>query len=233
MGALPALAAAGFLVASILDFSWSTLAGVAFTVPFAAVLIPAAVLAWRLSLAFPTVRVDEDGLTINHPAAFRHPLRVSRADVRSVHVRPFQGLVRPPPFTGSRWQRLRQRSRWADSGVALSDPLPVTSWYVPDLSALDTYEDRNLLIVLAHPRPMKDIARRGFGALRLIIARGGPHFTGPTRWTVARGFFARAVEEQEAHEAFRNWTNVSEDMPDPQVWQWLQLVGERKRGVRL
>src|SRR5207253_8347772 len=98
-----------------------------------------------------------------------------------------------------------------------------------DLSLLHTGEDHNLLIVVADPLPMEGFARRGLGALSLGVARG-MSYTGPTKATVARGFFAVAVDEDLARRTFESWPTA--EAPDPELWDWLFAGTNRGFGWR-
>lgn len=222
-----AIAAPLFLVGAIVDQNAGALVGVVFGAMFGSVSVPAGIVAWRISRAAPAVVVTEDFITIEHPGLFVKPVHLDRSAVHSVYVHTFQGAQRPPKFDGTAWQRLRQTSRWIDGRATLPDPLPISSWHCPDLSVLSGMEDHNLLIVMANSMPMRDLARRGLGALSLGVARG-MSFTGPTRATVARGLFAVALDEDRARQAFASWPTA--EAPDPELWDWLYAGTNRGFG---
>ena len=75
--------------------------------------------------------------------------------------------------------------------------------------------------------PMKVFARRGLGAIDLILARGGG-FHGPTRATVARGFFASVPDEEQARQAFASYPTA--EAPDSELWDWLYAGTNRGFG---
>lgn len=207
------------LVEAIVDRNGGALVGVVFGAIGGGVLVPAGAVAWRLARARPAIVVDDDGLTIEHPGFFARPVHLSRAAVHSVSVGSLQGTQRPPRFEGTAGPRPRQTP----------SSLPISSWHCPDLSLLYVGEDHNLLIVLANSMPMKAFARRGLGALSLGIARG-MRFTGPTRATVARGFFAESLNEDLARQAFAPWRAA--EAPDPELWDWLDAGTNRGVGWR-
>lgn len=132
-----------------------------------------------------------------------------------------------PKFEGTAWKRLRQYSGWLDHRGTLPDPLPLSAWHCPDLSILSTMEDHNVLVVMANSAPLRDVSRRGLGALSLAVARG-INFTGPTKATVARGFFAVVLDEDLARRALESWP--IEDHPYPELWDWLYAGTNRGFG---
>jgi hypothetical protein len=215
------------LVVATADQNPGALVGVVFGPMIGGVWVPAGIVAWRISRSRPSIVVTGDTITIWHPGVLVRPVELSRADVHALYVRPFEGRHRPPRFEGNGWQRLRQRSRWADGRVGVPNPLPISSWHCPDLSVLHSFEDHNLLIVFANPMPMTDTARRGLGALSLAVARG-MSFTGPTKATVARGFFALAVDGEQARRAFASWPKA--ETPYPELWDWLYAGSQRGFG---
>jgi hypothetical protein len=219
------IAAIALLVVSLLDRHGGDLVGGLIFLLLGAVATPAGVAAWHLGRAYPALVVDDYGLTLDHPGVLKRPLRLDRSEVHSVYVRSFPGHERSPTFDGTGWERFRQRVRWVDSRGGPQCLLPVGAMDAPDLSVLDVFEDRNLLIVLATSSPMKSLARRGLGSLALAVARG-PGYSGPTRATVARGLFGVVGDEHAARVAFASWPSA--DTPAADVWDW--LYGEKKRG---
>lgn len=221
-----AVASPPLLFVAIVDRSVGALIGTAFGATWGSVLVPAGVAAWRISRSHPAIFVTDDGLMLEHPGLFVSGLHISRSAVHSVYVRRFRGAEPPPRFQGNAWQRLRQMSRWLDRGSPLRDSLPISSWHCPDLSLLQG-EDHNLLIVMANSMPMRDRARRGLGALSVAVARGST-FTGPTKATVARGFFAVVLDEDRAGQAFASWPTA--ETPYPELWDWLYAGTSRGYG---
>ncbi len=142
-------------------------------------------------------------------------------------MRQFRGVERPPKFDGTRWQRLRQWSKWLDRRSTLPDPLPISAWHCPDLSILSGIEDHNVLIVMANSRSLKSITRRGLGALSVAVGRG-MSYNGPTRATVARGFFGVAIDQDRARQAFQSWPTA--ETPDAEIWDWLYAGSNRGFG---
>jgi len=191
------------------------------------VLVPAGVVAWRIGRSHPAIVVTEDGLSLDHPGLFANPIFISRSAVHSVYVRRFQGAQPRPRFEGNAWQRLRQTSQWIDRRAVLPDRLPVTSWHCPDLSLLNSIEDHNVLIVMVNSMAMRGLVRRGLGMLTLAMARG-MSFSGPTKATAARGFFAVAINEERARQALASWPTA--EAPDPELWDWLYAGTNRGFG---
>lgn len=227
LGIPAALGAAVFLFVAIVDRNAGALVGVVFGAMLGGVAVPAGFAAWRIARSHPVIVVADDNLTIEHSGFFANPVHLGRSAVHSVYMRDFQAVERPPQFEGRAWQRLRQWSRWIDRRGVSAGPLPISSWHCPDLSLLNTVDDRNLLILMANSMPMRGVSRRGLGALTLAIARGMT-FTGPTKATVARGFFAAALDADQARQALASW--ATGDSPDPELWDWLYAGTNRGFG---
>jgi hypothetical protein len=211
----------GAAVVTVTDRSAGAAIGFGLSAAMCAALIPAAFTTFLLATRDPTITADEDAIRIDHPGMFRKPLRLNRRDVHSVYVRNFPALRKRPRFEGSRWKRFWAWSRWVDTGSAWTD-LPVNSDCAPDLSMLTDGEDRNLLIILAHPLPMRS-ARRGLGALHFLM-RYASH-NGPTRSTIARGLFGRVLDEDAAIQTFDGWS-MPTDVP-VDAWQWIHPTRAR------
>lgn len=221
VGAATAMVALGFLGASILDRNAGGLVG---TLPMAVLAWPfltAGVAALRIARSRPAVVVTEESVRIEDQGLFARPVHLSRREVHSVYVRPFPGGGDPPRFYGR--GALRRMQQWHQSQPSV----PVSSLHCPDLSLLPPAQSHNLLIVVTRSMPLKDVARRGLGAIQLILARGQP-FKGPTRATVARGFFAALVDEDEARQAFASYPTA--EAPDPEPWNWLYAGTNRGFG---
>lgn len=221
-----ALAVPLFLVVAFVDRNGGALVGVVFGAIFGFTSVPAGLAAWRISRSRPKIVVASDRLTIEHAGVFVMPVELNRSAVHSVYVRQFPAVERPPEFEGTAWQRLRQRSRWIDRQGMLPGPLPISSWHCPDLSILNGIEVYNVLIVMANSMSLKGVTRRGLGALSL--ATRGLMYHGPTRATVARGFFAVAIDDDGARQAFASWPTA--ETPDPELWDWLYAGTNRGFG---
>lgn len=180
-----AVASVALFIDAVVRWHAGPLVGALFLGLAGAVLTPAAVASWRLYQAHPTLVVDQEGLTIEHSGLFREPLRLDRSAVEALYLGAFSGHEHAPAFEGRAPQRLWQYRRWLDRrGVTLS-LLPVDGLVAPDLSILYDADDRNLLIVPITALPLKGVARRGLGMLR--VAMGFVGYTGPTRATIVRG----------------------------------------------
>jgi hypothetical protein len=198
LGAPAALAGVGLLIAAAASQSAGPLVGGVLAALFAWVTLPSTVLAGRIARSTSRIVVDADGITIEDIGVLEAPLRISRQNIHSVYVGSSVGPVGSP-----RWVKPQSM---------------VSSWYAPDLS-LRWATDANLLVVLAEPLELRSTARFGLGLLGYATARGHLYW-GPTRWTIARGFFAKVRDETAARTAFAGWPTTSE--PSPEVTTWLR-----------
>jgi hypothetical protein len=212
VGALTATVALGFLGASVLDRNAGGTVGTLGMASFAWLFVPAGVPAWRIARSRPAIVVTDEGVTIEDQGLFARPVHLPRGEVHSVYVGPLPGEDAPPRFYGR--GALRRSRQWHKSQPLL----PISSWHCPDLSLLPPFESHNLLIVVSRSMPMRAFARRGLGSLDVILARGAG-FHGPTRATVARGFFAFVVDEDQARQALASYPTAA--APDPELWDWL------------
>jgi len=178
--------------------SWSTdpLIPAVVCLAMAAVFVPPALLATRISRSRPRMSVNGSEITFEGIGVLTGPLTLPRDGVHSVYVR---GAP-------------EQRSRRFPYGESV-----VSNWYAPDLS-LRWNADANVLIVLAEPMALRSAARFGIGMLRFLDGRSGAYW-GPTRWSIARGFFARVRDESAARAAFAGWPTRTE--PPAEVMAWL------------
>jgi hypothetical protein len=198
LGVPSALAGVGLLIAAAASQSAGPLVGGVLGALFAWVTLPSAVLAARIARSATRIVVDAAGITIEDLGVLSAPLRISRQSIHSVYVGSSVGPTGVP--------------RWFNAQSMVS------SWYAPDVS-LRWATDANLLIVLAEPLELRPTARYGLGLLGYATARGHLYW-GPTRWTIARGFFAKVRDVSAARTAFTGWPTASE--PPEEVMAWLR-----------
>jgi hypothetical protein len=187
-------ATAGFAgAAAILVIVWAVSvrdAVPAMRVVFGSAMLGAVTLCgWMALISFGLARrgaevcVGASHVVIDNPALFVKPLVVDRSQVHSIWL--LDDYQRP--LVGS-----------------ASLPKP---WYSPDVGA--TFGPWNFLLVLNPPIALGGYVRRGVGLLRVLLGRAGGH-RGPTRWSVARGFFAAVVDIGAARDAIVGWPTGTE-----------------------
>jgi hypothetical protein len=188
------------LIAGVAHGSGHPLENGAIAAGLGALGLPAAASAWRIGRSHPSVILDDATLTIHHPGILRRPLHLDRRQVRALYFRPSLD----PPRRGQ---------------------LPVSIRCAPDLS-LEAGSGANMVIALAEPLPLRSLARFGLGLWNLIVIRGGAPYYGPTRRTVAYGFFARAVSDDASGAALLDAWRPEPSEPAESLWNWLGGYGE-------
>lgn len=179
---------------------------------------------YRLARASPAISVSDNGLVLDHPGLFRGPVHLDRSLIHSVYLREFPAAVARPRIEGTRSQRLRSWVKDVDRGVGVVDR-PISSQRVPDLSTRLPMEGHNLLVVLTHPTSLAATTRRGLGAMS--VPSMWVLYKGPTKGTVARGFFARVEDLPAARRCLSSWASSFE--PPAELWRWLHARRDRLR----
>jgi hypothetical protein len=170
----------------------------------------------RLARARPRLLVSASNLVVEHPGLLREPLVIRRNHIEAVCLGSFVRYRRPPPdATGaSRWRRLRSYSRWLDSG---GTALTVSaSEHLPDFSNVMGGRSPDVLVVLRRPYDLSTVPRRWLG----IVAPEGAPFNVPVRGARIRGILGRAVQLDQARQAFSSWGVVVE-RPTEEMLAWI------------
>ncbi len=172
--------------------------------------------ALRLARARPRLLISATNLVVEHPGLLREPLVMQRNDVEAVCLGNFVKYRYPPPdaTSASPWRRLRTYSRWLDSGGTA--PTVSASEHLPDFSNVMGGRSPDVLVVLRRPYDLGTVPRRGLG----IVAPEGAPFNAPVRGARIRGILGRAVQPDQARQAFSHWGVVVE-RPTDEMLAWI------------